>query len=155
MLANSSYGCMLNGGYGYDRTGDMAKKMDNKWKSFAAEYAERLRHVQIENRDALRVVKSRDVSNAFFYLDPPYVGADQCHYDGYTQRDFDELLESLGSLKGKFLLSSYRNKGLAEASKRNGWCSIELNMVMSMTKCYEIKNKIEVMTASYPIAVDK
>jgi DNA adenine methylase len=155
MLVNSSYGCMLNGGYGYDRTGGMAKKMDNKRKSFVVEYAERLRHVQIENCDALRVIKNRDVPDTFFYLDPPYVGADQSHYNGYTQRDFDELLETLETLKGKFLLSSYRNKNLAEASKRNGWHTIELKMVMSMTNRYEIKNKIEVMTANYPIVVDK
>jgi DNA adenine methylase len=48
--------------------------------------------------------------DAFFYLDPPYVGAAQGHYDGYTQEDFDILLKLLESLKGKFLLSSYRNK---------------------------------------------
>jgi DNA adenine methylase len=72
-----------------------------------------------------------------------------------NKRDFDELLESLESLKGKFLLSSYRNKGLAEISKRNGWHTIELKMVISMTNRYEIKNKIEVLTANYPIAVDK
>jgi DNA adenine methylase len=42
MLANSSYGCMLNGGYGYDHIGGMAKKWKtrgiltsclNRWKA--------------------------------------------------------------------------------------------------------------------------
>jgi DNA adenine methylase len=52
------------------------------------------------------------VPEAFFHLDPPYVGADQGHYDGYTQEDFDTLLKLLETLNGKFLLSSYRNKSL-------------------------------------------
>jgi DNA adenine methylase len=60
------------------------------------------------------------VPDGFFYLDPPYVGANQGHYDGYTQEDFDALLITLESLKDKFLLSSYRNKALVEYADRNG-----------------------------------
>jgi DNA adenine methylase len=142
--------------YSYDRVGAVAKKIDNKRQTFAASgYADRLRRAQIENRDALRIIKSRDVPDGFFYLDPPYVGADQGHYDGYTQEDFDRLLETLETLKGKFLLSSYRNKALTVVAKRNGWHTIEIKMVSSMTNRYEKKDKVEVLTANYPIAVDK
>ncbi|MDR2419460.1 MAG: DNA adenine methylase [Treponema sp.] len=129
--------------------------MDNKRRNFTAAYAGRLDQAQIENCDALRIIKSRDVPDGFFYLDPPYVGADQGHYDGYTQEDFDKLLEILETLKGKFLLSSFRNKGLAEVSKRNGWYTIEIKMVSSMTVRFETKDKIEVLTTNYPIVVEK
>ena len=155
MLASSSYGCMLGATYDYDRTGKTSQKIKHKRESFAHDYAIRLQSTQIECCDALRIIKSRDVPDGFFYLDPPYVGADQGHYDGYTQTDFDELLQVLQNLKGKFLLSSYRNKNLAEVSKRNGWYTIEIKMANSMTTRYEIKTKIEVLTANYPIAVDK
>ncbi|MDR2245292.1 MAG: DNA adenine methylase [Treponema sp.] len=84
--------------------------MANKRAAFNSDYALRLQKVQIGCCDALRIIKSRDMPDAFFYLDPPYVGAAQGHYDGYTQEDFDILLKLLESLKGKFLLSSYRNK---------------------------------------------
>jgi DNA adenine methylase len=70
----------------------------------------------IECYDVLRIIKSRDVPDDFFYLDPPYGGTDQGHYDGYTQEDFDLLLKMLETLKGKFLLSSYRNKNLTDCS---------------------------------------
>jgi DNA adenine methylase len=154
-LANVSYGGTLDGGFGYDRTtGAYSKKLAHKRDYFFRDYAERLRCVQIECRDAPRIIRSHDTEDAFFYIDSPYVGADQGHYGGYSQTDFDELFEALESLKGKFSLSSYRNKGLAETSKRNGWSRIEFKMVMSMTNRYEIKNKIEVMTANYPIVVD-
>jgi DNA adenine methylase len=85
------------------------------------EYAMRLQEVQIECCDAPRIIRSRDTAETFFYLDPPYVGSDQGHYDGYTQEDFNALLDLLETLKGKFLLSSYRNASLAEYTRRNRW----------------------------------
>lgn len=156
MLANSSYGCMLDGGFGYDKSkGGTTKKLANKRNAFSVDYAIRLQNTQIECCDALKIIRSRDSENAFFYCDPPYVGSDQGHYDGYTQEDFDALLNLLVSIKGKFLLSSFRNKALTEHSKRNGWHTIEIKMACSMTnKATTPKDKIEVFTANYPIAVN-
>jgi DNA adenine methylase len=154
VLANSSYGGKLNGQFGYDRTGSNSAKLDNKRLTFTDAYALRLRHTQIECCDALRIIKSRDVPDGFFYLDPPYVGANQGHYDGYTQADFDALLETLETFKGTFLLSSYRNTCLAAFSERNGWHTLELRMKVAMTSRYEVKHKIEVLTANYPLSPD-
>jgi DNA adenine methylase len=91
------------------------------------DYAIRLQRVQIECCDALRIVGSRDTPETFFYLDPPYVGADQGHYDGYTQMDFDALLGMLEALQGKFLLRSYRNASLGEFARRNGWRTVGID----------------------------
>jgi DNA adenine methylase len=80
------------------------------------------------------------------------VGTDQGHYDGYTQEDFNSLLNVLETIKGKFLLSSFRNKALAEATERNDWYKFEVKMRCSMTNRYESKRgKVEVLTANYPI----
>lgn len=155
MLANSSYGCMLDSGFGYDRTGTTSRKLGNKRAAFTIDYAVRLQSAQIECCDALRIIKSRDVPDAFFYLDPPYVGADQGHYDGYTQEDFDALLNLLEAVKGKFLLSSFRNNALTEFIKRNGWHTVELKMAQPMTHGRKTKRqKVEVLTANYPISVN-
>jgi DNA adenine methylase len=154
VLANGSYGCKLDGAFGYDRTGGTSKKLANKRTSFSIDYAIRLQRVQIECCDALRIIRSRDVPDAFFYCDPPYVGADQGHYDGYTQEDFDALLSLLESIKGKFLLSSYRNKSLEDFTKRNGWHTLAFRMTQSMSHRYPSKHgKVEVLTANYPISV--
>ena len=92
--------------------------------------------------------------DAFFYIDPPYVGADQGHYDGYTQEDFDALLNLLAAIKGKFLLSSYRNKSLGEFTERHGWHTLALKMPLSMTHRFKNqRTKVEVLTANYPIEV--
>jgi DNA adenine methylase len=57
----------------------------------------------------------------------------------------------LESLKGKFILSSYRNIVLREVVERHGWTSIELRMVSPMTG--NKRQKIEVLTANYPIEI--
>jgi DNA adenine methylase len=129
----------------------------NKKANFSIDYAVRLQRVQIECCDALKIIRSRDIADAFFYLDPSYVGSDQGHYDGYTQEDFDALLGTLEKLQGNFLLSSFRNDAMTDFTWRNGWHSLELKMPCSMTHGYKTqRGKIEVLTASYPIkAPDK
>jgi DNA adenine methylase len=152
MLANASYGCKLDGGFGFDRVGGSSKKLHNKRVNFSINYAVRLQQVQIECCDALRIIRSRDTVGSFFYLDPPYVGFDQGHYDGYSQEDFDALLNLLDGVKGSFLLSSFRNKSLADHIRRNNWHSLEIKMVSPMaTKSGQTKSKIEVLTANYPL----
>lgn len=154
MLANTSYGCKLDGCFGFDRVGNSSKKLKNKRTQFSVDYAARLQEVQIECCDALRIIKSRDTTETFFYLDPPYVGTDQGHYDGYSQEDFDALLELLESIQGKFLLSSFRNKSLVEYTCRNKWETLEMKMACSMTnRSQNPRGKIEVLTANYPISV--
>jgi DNA adenine methylase len=154
MLANISFGCKLDGGFGYDRIGGTSKKLHNKRESFTEDYAIRLQQTQIECCDALRIIRSRDMPDTFFYIDPPYVGTDQGHYDGYSQDDFDNLLKLLETIKGKFLLSSFKNTSLNEFTKRNGWHSAALKMMSSMTNhSVQPRDKVEVLTANYPISV--
>jgi DNA adenine methylase len=156
MLANASYGCKPDGGFGFDRSGAASKKLKNKRESFTTDYAVRLRQVQIECCGALRIIKSRDTAESFFYPDPPYVGCGQGRYDGYTQEDFDALLQLLETIQGKFLLSSFRNKSLPEYTKKNGWKNIEIKMACSMTNRSKTpRGKAEVLTANYPIKKDK
>jgi len=156
MLANASYGCMLNGGFGYDKsTGGMSKKLANKKANFGEDYAIRLANAQIECCDALKVIRGRDTATSFFYCDPPYVGSDQGHYDGYSQDDFEALLSTLETMQGKFLLSSFRNKSPADFAKRNGWHSFEIKMACAMSNRYGSREKAEVFTANYPIEPPK
>ena len=102
----------------------------------------------------MKIIRSRDSIDTLFYVDPPYVGADQGHYDGYSQADFDALLEQLSKIEGKFLLSSFRNNRLTFATEENGWHQIELKMPKPMTaQTGKTIEKIEVLTANYPIGV--
>lgn len=153
-LANVSFGCNLTAGFGYDKNGMRSKVIRNKRDRFTEELAQRIQNVQIECCDALKIIRSRDSVDTLFYVDPPYVGADQGHYDGYSQADFDALLEQLSKIEGKFLLSSFRNNRLTFATEENGWHQIELKMAKPMTaQTGKTIEKIEVLTANYPIGV--
>lgn len=155
MLGNCSFGNNFIAGFGYDRTGAETRKLAHKRNEFTEDIAIRLQNVQLECCDALRVIRSRDTKDTFFYLDPPYVGTFLGHYDGYDQDDFDKLLEILAAIKGKFLLSSFRNKGLTESIKQNGWYQVELKMAKPMSsQLGKTVQKIEVLTANYPIKMD-
>jgi hypothetical protein len=52
VLADSSYGNKLDGGFGYDRVETGRKKPDNKRAAFTEVYADRLRRARIECRTA-------------------------------------------------------------------------------------------------------
>jgi len=154
MLSNQSYGALFDGGWGYDVSGQTSRKISAKRDSFTEELAIRLQNVQLECGDALRIIRSRDEADAFFYLDPPYPDTDQGHYDGYSSEDFKQLLETIERLQGKFLLSSFRHKYLSEFTARNGWCQVELRMAKSMSaNSKRSVQKIEVLTANFPISI--
>ncbi len=131
-----------------------SKVIRNKRDRFTEELAQRIQDVQLECCDALKLIRSRDDKNTLFYIDPPYVGSDQGHYDGYSQSDFDALLEQLSKIEGKFLLSSFRKKQLTVEAKENNWHQIELKMAKPMSaQTGKTVEKIEALTANYPIGI--
>jgi DNA adenine methylase len=156
VLATQSFSGKLNGAWGYDiAKNTTSKKINNKRESFTEVLALRLQRAQIECTDALRIIKSRDTKDAFFYCDPPYFNSDCGHYKGYTSTDFETLLKTLSSIKGKFLLSSYPSPLLNEYAKKYGWQQCKIHQTVSVAnvnaKSTNQKQKIEVLTANYPI----
>ena len=148
MLANTGYSGLLDGSFGYDRSGQTSKRIANKRDSFTETLAIRLQNVQLESCDALRIIRSRDTAQTLYYCDPPYVGTDQGHYDGYSKDDYEQLLRALAQIEGKFLLSSYRSDSLRHAVAEHDWYSVEIEMPKAVSRG---KTKVEVLTANYPI----
>ena len=154
VVSNMSFGSILGNGWGHDVLGKRVNAINHKKQNFTKHLSDRLQNVYIECRDALELIKDKDNHDSFFYIDPPYVGADQGHYAGYTQKKFDALLYILACLKGKFLLSSYPNKGLDAFLSRHNWYQIKIDMrnPMSTPKSGNPMIKTEVLTANYPIS---
>ncbi|HUM50498.1 MAG TPA: DNA adenine methylase [Chitinophagales bacterium] len=153
VLSSQSFCSMLDGSFGYDKVKNtVAIKINNKKQSFTEDYAIRLQNVQLECTDALRVINSRDTKDSFFYCDPPYYNSDCGHYDGYSIQDFENLLQVLSNIKGKFMLSSYPSEILKKFTKAHGWHTAEFKQLVSVNaKGANQKTKIEVLTANYPI----
>lgn len=147
---NMSYTNKIEGGFGYDLLGKCALKIHNKKKALVDAHTERMRKVTIENYDVLKIIKAYDSEDAFFYLDPPYVSANQGHYAGYTMDDFRELLDACVGLKGKFLLSSYPEEILLEYREKFGWKTNDIVKTIAVSgKRTENKLKTECLTWNY------
>lgn len=139
------------GSWGYEKEGvGLVKKLESKKVEFDRSIRTRLERTQIECNDALKVINSRDTARTFHYVDPPYYNSNMGHYDGYTEDNYRELLETLANVKGKFLLSNYRSELLKSYIDRHKWHIMyyEKQLSASDTKS---KRKIEVLVANYDI----
>jgi DNA adenine methylase len=93
---------------------------------------ERLKRVVILNQDAVKVIKSQDGPNTFFYLDPPYLHetrnttSDYAHEMEYHEHE--ALLETLGGIQGKFILSGYRSFLYDDNECLYGWRRDEIKI---------------------------
>lgn len=153
VLSSQSFSAKLDGSWGYGKQdGKVTATISNKRDAFTEQLAIRLQSAQIECADALYIIQSRDTPQSFFYCDPPYYNSDCGHYNGYSEQDFENLLITLSTIKGKFLLSSYPSNVLKRYSKQFGWTmwSVEQNVTVN-TKSGYLKRKIEVLTANYPL----
>ncbi len=152
-LAAQSFSSMLDSSFGYDiKKSTTSVKIKNKREGFTEEYAIRLQDVQIECTDAIRIIESRDTKDTLHYCDPPYYNSDCGHYDGYTIKDYGNLLDTLSNAKGRFVLSSYPSDILDEYVNKYGWCqqSIEQNVTVAQ-KSGKRKTKTEVITYNYSL----
>lgn len=143
----------MDSSFGYDlKRNTTTKKVSNKREMFSEELAVRLQNVNIERDDAVKVILRHDTPETLHYVDPPYVNSNCGHYDGYSWNDFQELLETLSSIKGYFLLSSYPSEMLDDFRAKNGWFqkTKEFGVSVSVEKKNQ-KRKIEVLTANYDL----
>lgn len=73
--------------------------------------AERILRVQIENLDAVEVIKKYDTEQTVFYVDPPYLTSTRKVAAGYgiemKEEDHERLAEILNNVEGKVVLSGY------------------------------------------------
>ena len=153
VLSHQSFSAQLNGNWGYDKAENTTtKKIGNKREEFTEQFAIRLQNAQIECADALYIIQSRDTPDSFFYCDPPYYNSNCGHYDGYSFQDFENLIEVLSKIKGKFLLSSYPSDLLKKYAKQYRWWQWNVEQGVSVnTKSGYQKRKVEVLTANYPL----
>lgn len=74
MLCNLSFSGTMGGGYKFSKkTNKNVKAFHNKKAYINEELIQRLNNVDMECRDSIAVIKSRDTENSFFYVDPPYI----------------------------------------------------------------------------------
>lgn len=92
--------------------------------------ADRLRRVQIENKDAIEVIERHDDEDALFYCDPPYPHEVRGDTNSYghemTDEDHRELAEVLRNCEGKVAVSGYQCDLYEELfEKYDGWTRVD------------------------------
>ncbi len=73
------------------------------------------------------------------------------HYKGYSEADFENLLQVCATLKGKFMLSSYPSELLAKYTEKHGWKTIEIKKTLCVGVGKDKGSKTEVLTLNYDI----
>lgn len=118
----------------------------------------RLRNVQIENLDAIEVIRRYDTEETLHYVDPPYLmssrtgGVNYAHE--FSESQHVKLLETLKSVKGKVVLSGYIND--LYQSELVGWQEFR-----SSSKCAnstlqngEKKERQEIIWTNFPLRIE-
>jgi DNA adenine methylase len=124
---NSSFANKVGAGWG---SGVIGGNLGNTWDNRANRLPrcfERLREVHIGCEDALAFIKRWDSPQTIHYIDPPYPGTEQGHYDGYTLADYQALCEALDACQGSYVLSNYHQE-IAPASAQR---CIDIESTMS------------------------
>ena len=97
------------------------------------EVSDRLSLVQIENRDALEVIRGYDTKEALFYFDPPYVHNTRNRLKGYAIEPDDkwhvEAADLLNGCEGYIVVSGYANELYEEIYEDRGWVRFDLETV--------------------------
>lgn len=111
------------------------------------EAVDRLKEVQIENLDAIELIKRYDTEDVFIYCDPPYLTETRKNYiykHEMNDRQHYELLQVLISHKGKVLISGYDND--LYNNTLDGWYKTQKE-----TQAEKGLKRVETLWANYPL----
>lgn len=148
-LCKMSFASMIDGSFGYDFSGGVPKKLRNAKDEFTVTLSKRLEHVTIESRNALDVIATYDCSNAFHFVDPPYINSDCGHYDGiFSEQNMEQLLRLLETVKGKFMLTMFPYDMIEDYARKNGWIINRVERTISASKTNRRKQE-EWMVCNY------
>lgn len=116
----------------------------------------RLKRVEIRNQDACKLIRELDSPETLFYCDPPYLKETRVSKEAYGEHEMtleqhETLLHHLHRIKGKFLLSGYRNDMYDSFAAVAGWHRVDFE-IDNKASGQKIKpKKVESVWANYEI----
>jgi DNA adenine methylase len=136
LQCNMSFANCMFGGWGTSVKNHNEAITFNNRKARLKAVLERIAQTHISNEDALACLKRWDSPQTLFYIDPPYIDANQGHYAGYTREDFTNLIDTLKNIKGSFVLSCYPNDVVPA-----DWTRVDFAAAMSAAKRKDLDKK--------------
>ena len=141
VVAKMSFAGRFGNSWGFNLE---SRKLVKNWLNIPEkliEVIERLKLVQVENRDFREVFKLYDSEDTFFYCDPPYLHEVRSRNNDYRYEmsieDHKDLLSIILNVKGKVMVSGYDNE-LYKVLEENGWIKKSFKV-----KCHSQKKKDE------------
>ena len=127
------------------------------------ECSERLRLVQVDCVDGVRLLETWDTPDTFFYLDPPYnpeTRSGSRYEIDFSREQHERLVQKLLGIHGMAMLSGYRGNGEAYAAlEKAGWLRTEWGVI-----CHSIvasrntapkPRRVEVVWRNYRLVRDR
>ena len=103
----SSFAGKAGGGLKRGRTSENPAMTWSNKARFVDGWASRLQGVYIEDLDYAACMARWDTPGTLHYCDPPYVGANQGHYSGWTDDDRRALFVRAAGMEGSVMISGY------------------------------------------------
>tara|TARA_R100001510_G_scaffold38170_1_gene34524 strand:- start:173 stop:1045 length:873 start_codon:yes stop_codon:yes gene_type:complete len=102
-----SFGGKGGGGLKRGRTSENPAMTWANKEALVDAWTSRLRGVYVEDLDYSECMSRWDTPGTLHYLDPPYLGANQGHYNGWGQEDQRNMMEHAATMKGAVMISGY------------------------------------------------
>jgi DNA adenine methylase len=132
-----SFGNKLNGGWVSSVVSENSAATWDSRINQLEERLDRIRDIYISCEDALRCIQRWDSPQTLCYIDPPYPGAVQGHYAGYTLDDWQSLCELLDNSQCSYILSNYPQ----EIEPKSAQERIENSVAMSASGKGKVRQK--------------
>lgn len=144
-------------GAGFNRIWSHVKKRSSpRYNTFAnkvdrlLEAVERLRHVQIENLDFEKCLKTYDLPDTFFYCDPPYMNtlADKHYIQMMSLEDQERFLKEVTNLEGQVIISGFQSDLYDHYLSAWGVIKVERRCSINNNNSKRVKNQEEMIWLS-------
>lgn len=162
VTVNQSYNNVLNNPQWSYNKKYSSRNVSKKVSNFQAKLrrlspiADRLKNVQITNRDAVDVIETFDTEDGVIYCDPPYPQESRNGSDSYVfemeNSQHVEMCETLLECEADVAVSSYDNKLYNEYFIENGWEKIYADKEhTSASNTTETSTRQEVLYVNYEV----
>jgi DNA adenine methylase len=112
---------------------------------------ERLKLVEIDHLDFQECIKNRDSPETFFFLDPPYLDAEEYRLGGFSLADHERLLKTLQECQGKWLMTTGDHPDIRRLFSQYGMVTTETSQSVSKVIGGERPYLSHLLIANYPL----
>ena len=151
-LMRSSFAAHPYKGWAFCETAERSRPQA-MWNALADLKAihERLKLVEIDHLDFQECIKNRDSPGTFFFLDPPYLDAEEYRLGLFSLAEHERLLKTLQECQGKWLMTTGDHPDIRHLFSQYGMVTTETSQSVSKVIGGERPDLAHLLIANYPL----